>query len=89
MRDAALSEANLRRAVSSAYCALFHLLIRDAVSNWKHAEHHARLARAFDHKRMKDASIAWLATGRARGGLHRPSLPVRIRIGGSIEIRRI
>ena len=59
-RQAALNEANVRRAVSSAYYALFHLLIRDAVANWKHADQHARLARSFDHKRMKDASTAIL-----------------------------
>jgi hypothetical protein len=28
--------------------------------NWRHADHHARLARAFDHKRMKNASLAIL-----------------------------
>ncbi len=62
LRDAALNEASVRRAVSSAYYALFHLLVRDAVVNWKHADQHARLARAFDHKRMRDASTAgcWL-----------------------------
>ena len=60
LREATFNEANIRRAVSSAYYALFHLLIRDAVVNWKHADQHARLARIFDHKRMKDASIAVL-----------------------------
>jgi hypothetical protein len=60
LREAAFNEANVRRAVSSAYYALFHLLIRDAVVNWKHADQHARMARAFDHKRMKDASTAIL-----------------------------
>jgi hypothetical protein len=60
LREAAVNEANVRRAVSSAYYALFHLLIRDAVVNWKHADQHARLARSFDHKRMKDASTAIL-----------------------------
>ena len=60
LRGAASNEANVRRAVSSAYYALFHLLIRDAVLNWKHADQHARLARSFDHKRMKDASMAIL-----------------------------
>jgi hypothetical protein len=60
LRGAASNEANVRRAVSSAYYALFHLLIRDAVLNWKHADQHARLARSFDHKRMKDASTAIL-----------------------------
>ncbi len=38
----------------------FHLLVRDAVVNWKHADHRDRLARTFDHKRMKDASTAIL-----------------------------
>ena len=60
LREAPVNEANVRRAVSSAYYALFHLPIRDAVVNWKHADQHARLARAFDHKRMKDASTAVL-----------------------------
>jgi len=54
------NEANVRRAVSSAYYALFHLLVRDAISNWKHPDHRSRLARTFDHKRMKDASNAIL-----------------------------
>ena len=48
------------RAVSSAYYAPLHLLIRDAVVNGKHADRHARLARAFDPKKMKDASTAFL-----------------------------
>ena len=60
LREAAFNEGNVRRAVSSAYYALVHLLIRDAVVNWKHAGQHARVARAFDHKRMKDASTAIL-----------------------------
>ena len=54
------NEANVRRAVSSSYYALFHLLVRDAVLNWKHLDHRSRLARAFEHKRMKDASRAIL-----------------------------
>lgn len=60
LRNTASNEANLRRAVSSAYYALFHLLVRDAIVNWKHADHHSRLARTFDHKRMKDASTTTL-----------------------------
>jgi hypothetical protein len=60
VRNADSNEANVRRAVSSAYYALFHLLVRDAVMNWKYADHRSRLARTFDHKRMKDASTAIL-----------------------------
>jgi hypothetical protein len=42
--------------VSTAYYALFHLLIRDAVLNWKRNDQRAALARAFDHGPMKKAS---------------------------------
>jgi hypothetical protein len=51
-----LKQASLRRAVSTAYYALFHLLIRDAVLNWKRNDQRAALARAFDHGPMKKAS---------------------------------
>ena len=60
LRNTKPNEAGVRRAVSTAYYALFHLLIRDAITNWKHTDHHPRLARTFDHKRMKDASTAIL-----------------------------
>jgi len=60
IRNSDSNEANVRRSVSSAYYALFHLLIRDAILNWKHSEHRSRLARTFEHKRMKDASTALL-----------------------------
>jgi ABC-type sulfate transport system substrate-binding protein len=46
------TQANLRRAVSTAYYALFHLLIGDACKNWSRPEQRARLARNFEHARM-------------------------------------
>jgi uncharacterized protein (UPF0332 family) len=49
-------QASLRRAVSTAYYSLFHLLIAEAVANWKRSDQRAALARAFDHSRMKSAS---------------------------------
>ena len=49
-------QASLRRAVSSAYYALFHLLISESVANWRHADQRAALGRAFDHTSMKSAS---------------------------------
>lgn len=51
-------EVFLRRAVSTAYYALFHLLIQDACSDWPNPEQRARLSRQFSHGRMKDASEA-------------------------------
>ena len=50
------TQANLRRAVSSAYYALFHLLIGEACQNWVRQEQRARLARKFEHGRMLEAS---------------------------------
>lgn len=57
-------QASLRRSVSTAYYALFHLLTTEAVANWKIASQRARLARIFEHGRMKDASVR--AAGAAR-----------------------
>jgi len=50
------SQASLRRSVSTAYYALFHLLIQEASLNWSRLETRDYLARAFDHKTMRDAS---------------------------------
>src|SRR5579859_5592687 len=49
-------QASLRRAVSTAYYALFHLLISEAVSNWSRVSLRTALGRAFDHNTMKAAS---------------------------------
>jgi hypothetical protein len=52
------SQAALRRAVSPAYYALFHLLISDATSNWSYVELRPALGRLFDHGPMRAASEA-------------------------------
>lgn len=52
------TQASLRRSVSTAYYALFHLLIQEASANWSRADTRNYLARAFEHKTMKQAS-AW------------------------------
>jgi hypothetical protein len=49
-------QASLRRAVSTAYYALFHLLIDEATRNWKRTGQRAQLARLFEHGQMKAAS---------------------------------
>ena len=48
-------QSSLRRAVSTAYYALFHLLIADFVLNWKTEDQRVRLGRMFDHSKMKNA----------------------------------
>ncbi len=49
-------QASLRRAVSSAYYALFHLLISETVKNWKRPQERATLARMFEHTEMRRVS---------------------------------
>lgn len=50
------NQANLRRAVSAAYYGLFHLLVRATVLKWSEPLHQARIARIFEHERMKKVS---------------------------------
>ncbi|MGO9255759.1 MAG: hypothetical protein ACLQU1_05590 [Bryobacteraceae bacterium] len=50
-------QSSLRRAVSTAYYALFHLLTADFVRNWKRPDQRVRLGRMFDHKRMRQATF--------------------------------
>ena len=50
------NQGSLRRALSTAYYALFHLLITDAISNCTDPQFRAALARVFDHGSMKQAS---------------------------------
>jgi uncharacterized protein (UPF0332 family) len=50
------TQATVRRSVSTAYYALFHLLIHEACFNWARPEHRIDLARAFEHRQMLAAS---------------------------------
>jgi hypothetical protein len=52
------TQADLRRAVSTAYYALFHLLIEDAAQRWNGSPAAATgLERAFSHGQMRTASL--------------------------------
>lgn len=51
-------EASLRRAVSTAYYALFHLLIVQATENWNQEIDRPIFARLFEHGKMKAACLA-------------------------------
>ncbi len=52
----------MRRAVSIAYYAVFHLLVEDFVGNWPFPNQRGRLARMFDHRKMRDAAFRRIAT---------------------------
>jgi hypothetical protein len=56
------TQASLRRAVSAAYYAVFHLLIHEATSNWNNIRLRPALGRAYDHGIMKTASNRILNT---------------------------
>src|SRR6266700_1726681 len=47
----------MRRAISTAYYAVFHLLVEDFVQHWEFEDQRARLARMFNHQKMRDASF--------------------------------
>lgn len=66
------TQAALRRAVSTAYYALFHLIIETACENWPQPQR-SRVARQFEHKRMKDVS--------ADAGNKRPAIPSTAQAG--------
>jgi hypothetical protein len=55
--DAENRDSCRRRAISTAYYAVFHLPVGDFVANWPFADQRARLARMFNHQRMRDASF--------------------------------
>lgn len=52
-------QSTLRRAVSTAYYAAFHLIVSDFVSNWKLPDQRARLGRMFEHRRMSGAPLEY------------------------------
>ncbi len=57
------TQASLRRAVSTAYYALFHPLLEDAAQRWQGSpEARHGLERAFDQGLMKAASLQFRGT---------------------------
>jgi uncharacterized protein (UPF0332 family) len=48
-------QASLRRSISTAYYALFHLLIAETVAKWRVAPQRGALSRMFEHGRMNAA----------------------------------
>lgn len=55
--DAEQRASCMRRAISTAYYAVFHLLVEDFVEHWEFEDQRARLARMFNHQKMRDASF--------------------------------
>jgi hypothetical protein len=56
------TQATLRRAVSTACYAVFHLLIFEACQLWVEPKHWQTLSRRFGHSTMKEASKSFKDT---------------------------
>jgi hypothetical protein len=48
-------QANVRRAVSTAYYALFHFIVGEATANWSQPEFRPLLGRVFEHGKIRQA----------------------------------
>jgi hypothetical protein len=72
-------QASLRRSVSTAYYALFHLLIDEAIHTWSGSSS-ARfgLARKFEHKTMKQVSQTVMQGSWKGWSTLPPGLPIEL-----------
>src|SRR5579864_2250274 len=69
-------QASLRRAVSTAYYALFHLLITETTKNWKRPAERHTLARMFEHTLMGKVCTAKRDELNAYFNTHPPPSPI-------------
>jgi hypothetical protein len=70
-------QASFRRAISTAYYALFHLLVQEAVQSWNGSSSaRSGLERRFEHRTMKDVSNS-IQRGSWRGwSTPAPAVPI-------------
>ena len=47
----------MRRAISTAYYAAFHLFVEDFVEHWEFEDQRARLGRMFNHGPMRKRRV--------------------------------
>ena len=62
-------QASLRRAISTAYYALFHMLVDEAVGKWTVELQRSILARTFNHGKMKKICDGVLEASRSGGNV--------------------
>lgn len=74
-------QASFRRSISSAYYALFHLLVQDAVQSWAGSSS-ARfgLERKYEHRTMKDVSSSILRSSWRGWSTPSPVVPVELKV---------
>ena len=74
-------QASFRRSISTAYYALFHLLVQEAVRSWNGSST-ARfgLERRFEHKTMKEVSNAVVRSSWRGWSTPSPDVPVELKV---------
>jgi hypothetical protein len=80
-------QASFRRAISTAYYALFHLLVQEAVQRWNgSATARFGLERRFEHRTMKDVSnTVWRGSWRG-WSTPSPVVPVELQNVASVFV---
>jgi hypothetical protein len=69
-------QASFRRSISTAYYALFHLLVQESTRNWSgSATAQVGLERKFEHKTMKDVSNSVLRNSWRGWSIPSPLVP--------------
>src|SRR5580658_11340631 len=81
-------QASFRRSISTAYYALFHLLIQDAVQSWNGSST-ARFAleRRFEHKTMKEVSNAVLRSSWRGWSVPSPIVPTELQAVAKVFVK--
>jgi uncharacterized protein (UPF0332 family) len=83
-----LEQASFRRSISTAYYALFHLLVQEAVQCWNGSST-ARfgLERRFEHKTMKDVSNAVLRRSWRGWSIPSPVVPTELEAVAKVFVK--
>lgn len=72
-------QASFRRSISTAYYALFHLLVHEATQSWNGSPSaRVGLERKFEHKTMKDVSNAVLRSSWRGWSIPSPVAPAEL-----------
>src|SRR5580704_4725659 len=72
-------QASFRRSISTAYYALFHLLVQEAVQNWNGSPTtQLGLERKFEHRTMKDVSNSVVIGNWRRWSNPSPAVPPQL-----------
>jgi uncharacterized protein (UPF0332 family) len=83
-----LEQASFRRSISTAYYALFHLLVQEAVQCWNGSST-ARfgLERRFEHKTMKEVSNAVLRSSWRGWSVPSPTVPTELQSVAKVFVK--